>query len=132
VYKGKTIQMASFIGYLNKHWQATPSLVVVPKSTAINWLREFARWAPELVVAPFFGEKASRDIMREYEVFHDNPAKNSVGIKFNVLVTTYETITNPGNMSAVFNKVPRWELLVVDEGQKCKILRARYDVDTRD
>lgn len=112
--------MATFIGLLHKEWQAAPVLVVVPNSTITNWLREFARWAPQLTVVPYYGENAARKVMEEYELFHERPAPKTFGIKYHVLVTTYETITGPGNLTRIFKRVPRWELLVVDEGQRRK------------
>jgi chromodomain-helicase-DNA-binding protein 4 len=110
--------MATFIGLLKQQYDAWPALVVVPNSTLTNWMREFARWAPELRVVPYHGESAARKIMEEYELFHDSPAPKTIGIKYHVLVTTYETVTAPGNLTAIFKKVPRWEVMVIDEGQR--------------
>ena len=47
---GKTIQTISFICYLweTKGVRDIPFLVIAPKSTIPNWMKEFARWAPEL------------------------------------------------------------------------------------
>ena len=111
------MQMAAFIGLLKKEWDCWPALVVVPNSTITNWMREFARWAPELRVVPYYGDAASRKIMEEHELFHQKPAPKTLGIKYHVLVTTYETVTGPGNMP-IFKKVPRWEVMVIDEGQR--------------
>lgn len=100
--------------------QAFPSLVVVPNSTITNWIREFNRWAPRLRAVPFYGDQKSRDIIQQYELYHDHVAPGTTGLKYHVLVTTYETLTGPKNFSTVFKPVPRWEVLVVDEGQRCK------------
>jgi chromodomain-helicase-DNA-binding protein 4 len=113
--------MASLVGYLFQKWQATPSLIVVPKSTVINWVREFERWAPDLTVVPFFGDRDSKEIILDYEAFHSPAPKKFSKIKFHVLITTYESVTN-GSLSPILAAVDRWELLVVDEGQKCKYL----------
>lgn len=51
-----------------------------------------------------------------YELFH----KARREPKYHILVTTYETITNPKDFTAVFKSVDRWEILVVDEGQRCE------------
>lgn len=93
-------------------FQAAPALVVVPNTTITNWVREFSRWAPMLRVVPFYGEAKSRDIVIKYELYHEKAEP-----KFHVLVTTYETITG-SHFSTVFKKMPRWEVLVVDEGQR--------------
>lgn len=72
-------------------------------------MREFERWAPEICVVPFYGEAKARNRIATYELE-----------RFHVLVTTYEAITNPKDFTAVFKKQPRWEVLVVDEGQRCE------------
>ncbi|TFK30824.1 hypothetical protein FA15DRAFT_608326 [Coprinopsis marcescibilis] len=117
---GKTVQMAAFLGTIAQKFQAFPALVVVPNSTITNWVREFERWAPNLRVVPFYGERKARDILKEFELFHKKPPSGYTDAKFHVLVTTYEGIINPKDFSAVFKHQPRWEVLVVDEGQRLK------------
>lgn len=117
VHQGKTVQLVTFIGILFEKFNVFPSLVVVPNSTITNWVREFERWAPKLRVVPFYGESKSRDIIKKYELTHSVTKPGTTGFKFHVLVTTYDTVSN--NV-AVFAKVPRWEVLVVDEGQRRK------------
>ncbi|KAI0652071.1 SNF2 family N-terminal domain-containing protein [Trametes meyenii] len=117
---GKTVQIVTFIGYLAKAFECFPALVVVPNSTITNWVREFERWAPNLRVVPFYGESKSREIIKQYELFHPHPASGTTGAKYHVLVTTYETVTNAKEFAPVFKKTPRWEILVVDEGQRLK------------
>lgn len=48
---GKTIQAISYIAYLTetKHVHQ-PHLVIVPKSTISNWMKEFNFWTPDLKV----------------------------------------------------------------------------------
>lgn len=99
---------------------AFPCLVVVPNSTITNWVREFARWAPKLRVVPFYGEQKSRDIIKQYELVHPVITPGTTGAKYHILVTTYESVTNPKEFNVVFKKCPRWEVLVVDEGQRCE------------
>lgn len=89
----------------------------MPNSTITNWLREFERWAPNIRVVSFNGEAKSREIIRKYELYHESVPKNHTNLKFHVLVTTYETLIGK-DFSSVFKAVPRWELLIVDEGQR--------------
>ncbi|OCH94711.1 hypothetical protein OBBRIDRAFT_746991 [Obba rivulosa] len=117
---GKTVQVATFIGTIIAKWKAFPALVVVPNSTITNWVREFERWAPSLRVVPFYGENRAREVIKNYELFHSNPQSGTTGAKYHVLVTTYETITNNKEFAPVFKRTPRWEVLVVDEGQRLK------------
>ncbi|KAF8167730.1 SNF2 family N-terminal domain-containing protein [Crassisporium funariophilum] len=117
---GKTVQIAAFLGKIADEWQASPALVVVPNSTITNWVREIERWAPKLRVVPFYGEKNARDIIKQFELYHKVPQPGMTTSKFHVLVTTYEALINPKDFTCVFKNVPRWEVLVVDEGQRLK------------
>lgn len=114
------MQIVTFIGSILKH-KAFPVLVVVPNSTITNWVREFERWAPELRVVPFYGESKAREVIKRFELTHAHYDKrHTTGAKYHVLVTTYETVTNQKDFNPVFKNVPRWEVLVVDEGQRRK------------
>ncbi|KAI0249494.1 SNF2 family N-terminal domain-containing protein [Lactifluus subvellereus] len=116
---GKTVQIVTFLGNIIKAFDAAPALVVVPHSTITNWAREFASWAPGIRVVPFYGEAKSREVIRRYELTHPTKIQGTTGAKFHVLVTTYDTITSKDFNTAIKN-IPRWEVLVVDEGQRLK------------
>lgn len=115
--QGKTVQIVSFLGVVIR-LDAFPALVVVPNSTITNWVREFERWAPNLRVCAFYGDAKSRKVIKEYELWHSEKAPKTTGAKFHVLVTTFETVTNTTEFGPVFKQTPRWEVLVVDEGQR--------------
>ncbi|GAA5979555.1 hypothetical protein JCM10908_002967 [Rhodotorula pacifica] len=109
---GKTCQVLSFLSTLNYTEGARPFLVVVPNSLVGNWLREFARWAPTMRVVPYNGDGESRKIVEDFEMFDPNGS-----LKTHVVLATYEALQGNG---AVFRRVPRWDCLVVDEGQRLK------------
>ncbi|KAG0303580.1 hypothetical protein BGZ98_006511 [Dissophora globulifera] len=111
---GKTIQMVAFVTTLFHELRAFPCLIVVPNSTLTNWVREFAKWAPDLRVVAYYGPQSSRAVVRDHELFH----RGTHDLKCHVVVTTYEMIVNPVD-SALFRK-NSWECLVVDEGQRLK------------
>ncbi|KAF9972494.1 hypothetical protein BGZ73_004402, partial [Actinomortierella ambigua] len=111
---GKTIQMVAFINTLYHELHAFPCLVVVPNSTLTNWVREFAKWSPDLRVVAYYGPQQSRAVVRDYEMFH----RGTQDLKCHVVVTTYEMIVNPVD-GALFRR-NAWECLVVDEGQRLK------------
>ncbi|KAG0368345.1 hypothetical protein BGZ54_002138 [Gamsiella multidivaricata] len=111
---GKTIQMVAFVSTLFHQLRAFPCLIVVPNSTLTNWVREFAKWAPDLRVVAYYGPQNSRSVVRDYELFH----RGTQDLKCHVVVTTYEMIVNPVD-SAMFRR-NSWECLVVDEGQRLK------------
>ncbi|CAL1695101.1 unnamed protein product [Somion occarium] len=116
---GKTVQVVTFIGVIMELQKAFPALVVVPNSTITNWVREFERWAPHLRVCPFYGDAKAREIIKKYELWHTEVSKGTTSAMYHVLVTTYETI-NGKEFGPVFRQNPRWEVLVVDEGQRLK------------
>ncbi|KAF5352561.1 hypothetical protein D9756_006063 [Leucocoprinus leucothites] len=116
---GKTVQVATFLGSIAQKFKAIPALVVVPNSTITNWVREFERWAPNLRVVPFYGEKKARDVIKSFELFHKSHLSTNTPAKFHVLVTTYENITGR-DFTTVFKNQDRWEVLIVDEGQRLK------------
>ena len=121
-FSGKTIQIVTFVGLIINRAKAAPCLVVVPNSTITSWVREFERWAPCLRVVPYHGEAKSREIVRRYELMHDESQTGYTKLKYHVLITTYETITTSREFGPVFKQVPRWEALIVDEGQRRKCL----------
>jgi chromodomain-helicase-DNA-binding protein 4 len=115
--QGKTVQIVTFIGSIIKEFDAAPVLVVVPHSTITNWAREFSSWAPGIRVVPFYGEAKSREVIKRYELRHLTKIQGTTGSKFHVLITTYDTITSK-DFSTVIKSISRWEVLVVDEGQR--------------
>jgi ATP-dependent helicase STH1/SNF2 len=60
-----------------------PFLVVVPLSTLSNWVNEFAKWAPDVIVVTYKGNPQTRKDIYTHEMEHG---------QFNVVITTYEFI----------------------------------------
>ena len=56
---GKTCQVIAFLSHLLEKGITGPHLIVVPGSTLENWLREFRRFCPSLVVEPYYGAYAA-------------------------------------------------------------------------
>ena len=82
---GKTIQTIAYICYLweTKMERDRPHLVIAPKSTISNWMKEFRCWAPELRVVNLDPRKEHRTEILETKM---QPGQ------FDVCVTTYEAI----------------------------------------
>lgn len=64
---GKTVQTVAMIGYLQEYHNASgPHLVLAPKSTLNNWVREFDKWLPGCRMVLLQGNKTEREeLMRE-------------------------------------------------------------------
>ncbi|XP_053668016.1 probable global transcription activator SNF2L1 [Anopheles marshallii] len=105
---GKTIQSISMIGYLMTVRKLKgPFLVVVPLSTLLNWMNEFARFLPSAKVL-----KAHAIGDQKKEIL----AKLGRKLSWNVAVTTYEFLS--------FNKTQfkriNFHYAIIDEGHRAK------------
>lgn len=104
---GKTIQTISLITYLMEKKKLNgPFLIIVPLSTLPNWVLEFEKWAPAVVVVSYKGSPHLRRILQ-------NQMKAT---KFNVLLTTYEYVIKDKSILA---KVP-FKYMIIDEGHRMK------------
>ena len=118
---GKTVQAITAFRALIRRSMALQALVICPKSVLANWMRELARWAPELVAVQIQGVQTSRRIA--WRAF--------VG-KCHVIVATYETIRQ--DRESIRGRV--FDLVVADEVQRIKnpdaaVARAVRAVSTR-
>ena len=86
-----------------------PHLVIAPKSTISNWMKEFRCWAPELRVVNLDPRKEHRTQILEEQM---QPGQ------FDVCVTTYEAIQYVPEIRSKrrFN----WYLVTFDEAHKLK------------
>lgn len=108
---GKTCQVISFLSHLLEIGVAGPHLIVCPSSTLENWIREFHRFSPSLVVEVYYGSKEERCSF----VHAVRPEIHSV----NVIVTTYEIARKKG-ADHVFLKNLGLKTAIFDEGHMLK------------
>ena len=100
---GKTLQSISLMGYLKEaRGNKGPHLIISPKSTLSNWLRECARWCPSLTATKLIGDENERK-----EAFHEF----SEGA-FDVLITSYEMVVKE---KSALKKV-KWDHIIIDMG----------------
>lgn len=110
---GKTVQTISFLGWLMYARSITgPFLVVVPLSTIAAWVREFARWVPDMNVVCYTGDAKSREVIRTYELYSSEKRVE----KFHVLLTTPELVMQDEE----FLLDIRWAMIAVDEAHRLK------------
>lgn len=106
---GKTIQSISILAYI---WETLkiknePHLIVGPKSTISNWLKEFKVWAPFFRVVNLIPTKEFReDILRN---------KMKPGY-FDVCVTTYDAL----RICSTDLKKYNFHYIIFDEAHKLK------------
>jgi SNF2 family DNA or RNA helicase len=100
---GKTVQTAVAMRVALRQQDAGRALVVAPASLILNWIGEFRRWAPDLVVREVAG------IARDRAALYQLPLQ--------VLVASYEQIRADGLQRA--SEVD-FDLVVLDEAQRIK------------
>ncbi|EGV60107.1 DNA-dependent ATPase fun30 [Yamadazyma tenuis] len=107
---GKTCQVIAFMSHLKSSNQSKgPHLVVVPSSTLENWLREFNKFCPDIIVQAYYGSQAEREELR-YELRQ---------AKFDVLVTTYN-LASGSPIDFKFLRNQEFDMVVYDEGHMLK------------
>ena len=105
---GKTLQCISLLCWLRETKDLPrPYLVLAPKSTLRNWVREFANWAPDFKVLHFHGDKDERQRIIDEEMRPD---------MFDVCITSYEMVIREQNAFRKFS----WRYLIVDEAHRLK------------
>ncbi|XP_058078109.1 ISWI chromatin-remodeling complex ATPase CHR11-like isoform X1 [Magnolia sinica] len=105
---GKTLQTISLLGYLREFRGITgPHMVVAPKSTLGNWMREIRRFCPVLRAVKFLGNPEERKDIRD---------KQLVAGKFDVCVTSYEMAIKEKTTLRRFS----WRYVIIDEAHRIK------------
>jgi len=105
---GKTIQAISILAYMKEsHRIKQPHLIIAPKSTISNWMREFKTWAPFFRVVNLIPTAEYRDVILREQM---QPGY------FDVCVTTYEALS----ICNYILKKYKWHYTIFDEAHKLK------------
>ena len=103
----------TFLNFLLTKYDIYPFLVVVPLSTTTNWLREFNKWAPDMVVSPYYGSAEARKRALKHEIFRGG----SKTPRCHAIILTYESAMHDNGL---FSRLDYWPALIVDEAQRLK------------
>ncbi|KAF0688342.1 Aste57867_20054 [Aphanomyces stellatus] len=104
---GKTLQSISLLAYLREsRAMKGPHMIIVPKSTVGNWMRELGRWCPSIRAFKFMGDKEQRNILRE----------SIKTTKWDVCVLSYEVaIIEKPTLKRI-----KWKYMLIDEAHRIK------------
>ncbi|KAA6371306.1 MAG: putative ISWI chromatin-remodeling complex ATPase CHR17, partial [Streblomastix strix] len=106
---GKTLQALSLLVYLKQYLgQKGPHLVVAPKSTLPNWMKEVRTFCDDFKAVQFHGDKIKRKEIAENELQQGT---------FDLCVTSYEMASKYGK--SILKKF-NWDYIIVDEAHRIK------------
>ena len=108
---GKTLQSIAFLAHLlHVEKERGPFLVIVPLSVMFNWIQEFRKWCPSILVQRVHGSHAS-EVERLKNIMLD-------ATQTQVVVATYDTV-KLGVLKPAFSKM-LWNAIILDEGHRLK------------
>jgi SWI/SNF-related matrix-associated actin-dependent regulator of chromatin subfamily A member 5 len=93
-------------------------MIIVPKSTVGNWMRELARWCPVIRAFKFMGDKEQRNSLRE-------TIRTS---KWDVCVCSYEIAIIEKSLFKRF----KWKYLLIDEAHRIKNEKSKLSAVVRE
>jgi len=112
---GKTVQIVTYLEHIFRVEKIKrPFLVVVPLSTVEHWRREFTSWTNMVTCIYHDRQRVWRDVSREYEWYYKDRPHTAEYLKFDVLVTTYDTLIADID---VVSTIP-FRVAVVDEAHR--------------
>ena len=117
-----TVQIVTYLEHLHRVEKIHgPFLVVVPLSTVEHWRREFEGWTDLRCCVYHDRQRIWRDVMREYEWYYVDRPHTPEYLKFDVLVTTYDTLIGDFD---IMGQIP-WRVAVVDEAHRLRNIKGK-------
>lgn len=133
IHYAETVQIVCYLEHLFRVEKIRrPYLVVVPLSTIEHWRREFEGWTDMVCCIYHDRQRVWRDVLREYEWYFEDRPHTPEFLKFDVLVTTYDTLIGDFD---VISQIP-FRVTVVDEAhrlrnQKGKLLECMKEISAK-
>ncbi|GKY91232.1 hypothetical protein MPSEU_000095800 [Mayamaea pseudoterrestris] len=130
---GKTVQIVCYIEHIFRVEKIRrPFLVVIPLSTVEHWRREFQGWTDMVCCVYHDRQRIWRDVLREYEWYFEDRPHTAEFLKFDVLITTYDTLVSDFD---IISQIP-FRVAVVDEAhrlrnQKGKLLECMREISAK-
>jgi SWI/SNF-related matrix-associated actin-dependent regulator of chromatin subfamily A member 5 len=118
---GKTVQTIALLAYIQlqkKEKEDMFHIVIVPKVTINNWLKEINKWLPSMRVLFFYGNKDERRNLVEVELKKKN---------FDLILTTFECSMKEKTALSKFE----YEYLIIDEAHRMKNEKAKFSIGVR-
>jgi len=116
------VQIVTYIEHLHRVEKIQrPFLIVVPLSTVEHWRREFEGWTDMQCCIYHDRQREWRDVMREYEWYYEDRPHTPDYLKFDVLVTTYDTLISDYD---ILGQIP-WRVTVVDEAHRLRNVKGK-------
>ena len=88
-------------------------MVIAPASTLHNWQQEFAKFAPDFRIIPYWGTVKERQILRK---FWTQKQIYSRAAPFHVVITSYQIVVTD---EKYFQRI-KWQYMILDEAQAIK------------
>lgn len=116
---GKTLQTISLLAYMREARGMTgPHIIIVPKSTVGNWMKELHRWCPSIRAFRFMGNKHERAAIKQ--------SRNVSN--FDVCVLSYEIAI----IEKAWLRRIKWKYLIIDEAHRIKNEHSKLSLVVRE
>ena len=111
---GKACQV---LGYLQSIYSAAkPTLILASSSQLSHWTHEIEKFIPCLNTVVYVGKEKEKELIRALEFFTSSECGSRSGWKFDVLVTSFDTLNKE---LEYFSPFP-WSTIVVADAHKLK------------
>lgn len=116
---GKTLQTISLLAYLRETESITGKhLIIVPKSTILNWMREFKQWCPIFKCLAFEAatKEERKELIKNKLIIDKNNNNQFNQLKWDILICSYDIAMIE---KSVLKKI-NFNYIIIDEAHRLK------------